>query len=368
MDLFTQFDRNKMIYFPLAERYSKVNIEQDYIKDNEYNTNLSLASKIMIERVAQELKDAKKNEASRMCVFGAHAIKNGLGPLLSKFVQEGWFTHLATNGAGIIHDWEFAFQGKSSEDVRCNVQKGHFGTWDETGRNINLAIVSGAYEGLGYGESVGKMIAQDGIMIPSEKQLEEDICNLSKPLSKRASAADYLDEIRSLGLKSDCFLSVKHPFKQYSIQYACYKEHIPFTDHPMFGHDIIYTHKANKGAAIGRTAEVDFLRFVHSVSNLEGGVYLSIGSAVMSPMVFEKSLSMVRNISMQQGKDIRNCHIHVLDLQKQTWDWSKGEPPMDDPAYYLRFMKTFSRMGCPVDYTSIDNRDFLVGLYRELHK
>lgn len=77
---------------------------------------------------------------------------------------------------------------------------------------------------------------------------------------------------------------------------------------------------------------------------------------------------MARNVSLQRGRDIRRAAIHVVDLQPETWDWSKGEPPQDNPAYYLRFMKTFSRMGCPVDYTSADNRDLLVGLYRELSK
>ena len=134
----------------------------------------------------------------------------------------------------------------------------------------------------------------------------------------------------------------------------------------MFGHDIIYTHRANRGAAVGRCAERDFLSFVNSVSGLEEGVYLSIGSAVMSPMIFEKALSMARNVAQKEGTDIRKCSIHVVDLQKETWDWSKGEPPMDNPAYYLRFMKTFNRMGCPIDYTSIDNRDFLLHLYQRL--
>jgi len=88
----------------------------------------------------------------------------------------------------------------------------------------------------------------------------------------------------------------------------------------------------------------------------------------MSPMIFEKSLSMARNVLQKQGSDIRNCSIHVVDLQEETWDWSKEEPPMNNPAYYLRFMKTFNRMGCPTSYTAIDNRDFLLHLYQRLNK
>ncbi|OQA43126.1 MAG: hypothetical protein BWY50_01079 [Spirochaetes bacterium ADurb.Bin315] len=132
----------------------------------------------------------------------------------------------------------------------------------------------------------------------------------------------------------------------------------------MFGHDIIYTHKANRGSAIGRTAERDFLAFVDSIARLEGGVYLSVGSAVMSPMIFEKALSMVRNT----GVRIDHAVIRVVDLQKGTWDWNRGEPPEDNPAYYQRFMKTFSRMGLESHYLCIDNRSLFVNLYTALKR
>jgi hypothetical protein len=116
---------------------------------------------------------------------------------------------------------------------------------------------------------------------------------------------------------------------------------------------------------IGRTAERDFLEYVASVQGLEGGVYLSIGSAVMSPMIFEKALSMVRNAAGQNAA-IRNCGIYVVDLQEAAWDWSRGEPPQDNPCYYQRYMKTFNRMGCRINYITADNRDFLIGLSRAL--
>jgi hypothetical protein len=177
---------------------------------------------------------------------------------------------------------------------------------------------------------------------------------------------DLYELVETLGIPSG-FLSVPHPYRQYSLLAAAVKAGRPFTCHPMFGHDIIYTHKANKGAVIGRTAERDFLEFVSSVAGLEGGVYLSVGSAVMSPMIFEKALSMARNAAGGKGA-IRDCGIHVVDLEASTWDWAGGEPPQDNPEYYARFMKTFSRMGCKVDYTSADNRDFFVSLYRSLKK
>jgi hypothetical protein len=94
---------------------------------------------------------------------------------------------------------------------------------------------------------------------------------------------------------------------------------------------------------------------------------MSVGSAVMSPMIFEKSLSMSQNLSIQKRKHIDNHFMLVVDLAKSTWDWSKeGEPPMDNPAYYLRYCKTFSRMGGTMRYLSADNRDFLINLYNEL--
>lgn len=360
-----QFDRNRMEYFPLDTRYSKVEIEKAFVDPRNCEISLSSEEEEFISQLSSQLRRAKAEGAARMCVFGAHTIKNGLGRLLGAFAEKGWFTHLATNGAGVIHDWEFAFHGRSSEDVRANVSEGKFGTWQETGLYINLAIALGAYHGLGYGESVGKLIQDDGLMLPSREELEHTIADSSAPLSKRGAACDLLQEQERLGLGSG-LLEVKHLHKSFSVQAKCYELGIPFTSHPMFGHDIIYTHKACCGSAIGRTAEVDFLRFVDSVSHLEGGVYLSVGSAVMSPMIFEKSLSMARNVALQEGKDIRNVDIHVVDLQEKTWDWEKGEPPMDNPAYYLRYMKTFSRMGCRVDYHSMDNRALLVALYREL--
>ena len=104
-----------------------------------------------------------------MITFGAHSIKNGLAPVFLQLVRDGWVTHLATNGAGIIHDWEFAFQGKSCENVELMVRDGKFGNWEETGFYINLALNVGAYEGRGYGESVGAMIQNEGLTIPSAR-------------------------------------------------------------------------------------------------------------------------------------------------------------------------------------------------------
>ena len=134
----------------------------------------------------------------------------------------------------------------------------------------------------------------------------------------------------------------------------------------MIGHDIIYNHPMNRGACLGRAAERDYLIYAESVSRMEGGVYISIGSAVMSPMVFEKSFSMAQNIAIQRGQHIDNHYILVNDLAECSWDWNQGEPPENNPAYYLRYNKTFSRMQGTLRYLQADNRDFLLNLTHRL--
>ncbi len=363
------FKREKINYYHLSSRKNKVDILKQMVNPESEPKKVEKEVLLRLELIASEIKKARDNNKPVICAFGAHTIKNGLGALLSILINEGWITHLATNGAGVIHDWEFSYQGASSEDVALNVAEGKFGIWEETGLYINLALIDGAYRGFGYGESIGAMIQNNGIQIPSDKELMNTIQDTHNetPLWKRAAALDYLDIIQQEHFDGG-FMEIKHQYPEHSIQSNAFHLGIPFTSHPMFGHDIIYTHRACKGAAIGRCAERDFLSFVESVSHLEGGVYLSVGSAVMSPMIFEKSLSMARNVLRSHHQNIKNCSIHVVDLQKESWDWTKGEPPMNNPAYYLRFMKSFNRMGCPVDYTSIDNRDFFLYLYRFLSR
>lgn len=365
---FTQLDRFKVHCKPLKDRPNKVHIESDHVPPAAAASPLGVGGKAAIEETVRRLVKARDIGASRMLAFGAHSIKNGLAPVFAKLIEEGWITHLATNGAGIIHDWEFAFQGHSSEDVRANVTKGEFGTWHETGFYINLAILVGAHNGLGYGESVGALVENEGLHIPSEKELVDTVKTLvDLDPDRAASAADLLSHVRAFDLNPG-WLSVPHPYKKYGLQSAAYKLGVPYTGHPMIGHDIIYVHPMNHCAAIGRAAQRDFLYYAHGVSNIEGGVYISIGSAVMSPMIFEKSLSMSQNLALQEGKHIDNHFMMIVDLAESHWDWSKGEPPADNPDYYLRYNKTFARMGGTMRYLSADNRDFLLGLSQALEK
>lgn len=362
-----KFDRNKLTIRSLSERRNQIVIDRDAIRISDTPRSLKKADKELIRKTAEKIRIAKDKNRSVILAFGAHTIKNGLAPVLIELMKKGWVTHLATNGAGIIHDWEFAYQGMSSEDVRENVKNGCFGIWEETGKYINLAIVAGAYEGLGYGESVGKMISRDGLIIPDpDTLLNEALKSAGTDPEHSAAALDYYSVLTKFKI-SPGFMSIPHPYKTYSAQCAAYDLKIPFTSHPMIGHDIIYNHPLNHGAAIGRSALTDFLYFVHSVSNLDYGVYLSIGSAIMSPMIFEKALSMVQNIFIQRKQHIDNHFMLVADLAKAEWDWAKdGEPPHDNPAYYLRYCKTFNRMGGEMHYITADNRDFLLQLYQYL--
>jgi hypothetical protein len=362
------FDRSALRFYPLGDRRNKVQIERDHVPPDAPAPALEGSAVEVITELVDRLKSARDAGAARMLSFGAHTIKNGLAPVLAALIERGWIDHLATNGAGIIHDWEFAYAGASSEDVRANVADGKFGAWDETGRWINLAIAVGAHDGLGYGASVGRMVAEESLRLPSRDLLHATIAqHAATNPSQSAAAADLLGVMQAMGLEGG-ELPLPHPFKRYGLQAAAWRLGVPFTGHPMFGHDIIYEHPASCGAAIGRTAERDFLSFAASVSRLEGGVYLSIGSAVMSPMVFEKTLSMARNVALQQGRRIKNFLIVVVDLAHAKWDWRQGEPPQTHPDYYLRFNKTFSRMGGDVRYVAADNRVFLPALYQALER
>ena len=356
---YTKFNRDLLLLKKLSERYSKVTIK-DKISNSERSQNINATGREVINKTADRVRSAIHNQKSVVMAFGAHTIKNLMGPVLIQLIKEGWVTHLATNGAGIIHDWELAFQGRTSEDVRENVNKGQFGIWEETGRYINLAIIVGAYEGLGYGESVGKMISREGLDIPEIAALSDETrAQIENDPERAAAAADLLGIIKKFRLEPG-FLKISHPYKEFSVQAWAYDLKVPFTGHPMIGHDIIYNHPMNLGSAIGRTALNDFLSFTDSISNIANGVYISLGSAVMSPMIFEIALSMVQNIEIQHNRHIDNHFIMVVDLARSDWDWQKsGEPPADNPAYYLRYCKTFSRMGGEMHYLTADTRDFL---------
>lgn len=319
-----------------------------------------------IDSLAVQIIAARRSGASVMLAYGAHLVKNGCGPLVNALIAGGWVTHLATQGAGVIHDWEFANTGKSSESVRDNAPIGRFGTWDETGRNINLAVAAAAADGLGFGEGVGRFISSDGVTLPDADKLAAEIS--ADPAGLLAAAkCDLLAMMKKHGLKPGR-VQVKHPCRQYSILAAAYDAGVAMTVHPGIGYDIFTNHPMYCGAAIGRAAATDFRIFAASVTKLSSGVYLSVGSAIMSPQVFEKAFSVANNIREGRGEGfIRDHHIAVVDIQDGGgWNWAAGEPPKGHPAYYLRFCKSFYRMGGRVSYLCGDNRAVLANLLARL--
>jgi len=309
------FDRTRLKIKRLGERESKsdlsilVNPESD-------PPNISDAQRAKLKDIALNVMGARDRGAPVIYAFGAHLIKNGMSKVLIELMRRGYVQHLLSNEAVVIHDWELAFQGKTEEDVKRYVAEGQFGLW-ETGEHIGKALKRGAAEGLGYGESVGKSIFESN-----------------------------------------------YPNKEISVLSEAYRLKIPFSVGVTIGQNIIHAHPEFDFAIAGETGGKDFLNFVESIEHLQGGVYFSIGSAILSPQIFEKSLSMGKNVN----RDLKDYSIYVNDIESGSWDWSKGEPPKDNPEYYSRFMKTFSRMGGKSEYIRMDNRAFLHNLYSLLKK
>lgn len=304
--------------------------------------------------------------ASVMLIYGAHLVKNGGQRIVHRLIEGGWVTHLATNGAGTIHDWELSYLGRTEESVRQNVANGCFGTWEETGRCIQLALLTGALRGEGYGRSLGRFIEEDGCDLPGLDDLRQSLRDCpDDPLAP--ARAELLQAMLTHGLKPGR-VSVPHRWRHTSIVAAAFRRNVPFTVHPGIGYDIISNHPMFNGAVIGRAATTDFRLFGAVVEQLDEGVVLSVGSAIMGPQVFEKSLSCVNNLRLQQGRPVVRGHrICVVDIQDGgNWDWSTGEPPKTNPAYYLRFCKSFARMGGVMDYLQCDNVAFLRRLLEHL--
>lgn len=363
---YAELPASQVRVLPLSERKNLTQLEQVSIDPAAAPADVPSAMQGVLDECVERIRAACEAGAGVMLVYGAHLVKNGAGRILDELMRGGWVTHLATNGAGTIHDWEFAFQGQSSESVRDNVATGTFGTWDETGRNIHLALLAGGLEQRGYGESLGRFIHEDGVTLPDPAELLERI--KQQPQHAATPARWELWRAMSQFQLEPGRHDVAHPWKPHSIIGQAYAHEIPMTVHPGIGYDIIANHPWFNGAVIGRAAQIDFARFAASVETLDGGVVLSIGSAIMGPQVFEKALSCVNNVRLQEDREVVRDHaIFIVDLQDGgNWDWSTGEPPRDNPAYYLRFCKSYARMGGTMHYVQLDNTVFVHNLYRRL--
>jgi hypothetical protein len=359
-------DLDKLKILPLGARRSLSRVEEILVEPDATPPPCSERIALFVRECAAKIQAARARGAAVVLMYGAHLLRNGAALLLERMMANGWLTHLATNGAGSIHDWEYAWLGASTESVEQNVATGTFGTWHEPASNIHLALLAGALDGLGYGRALGRFILEDGAALPTAASLVAAVA--AEP--RHPLAAARLDLLRAIGEQGWAAgrITVVHPWKRASILAQAARHNVPLTVHPGIGYDIIANHPVFSGAVIGRAAEWDFKLFGGSLCSLDGGVVLSVGSAVMGPQVFEKALSCVNNLRLQIGLDVIRGHaFYVVDLQDGgNWDWSRGEPPKTDPAYYLRFCKSFSRMGGQLNYLQCDNVMFVHHLYRRL--
>ncbi|MBN1560730.1 hypothetical protein JW998_10800 [candidate division KSB1 bacterium] len=361
---FAKIEPEQIRVFPLASRVSKSCIEKVAIDPDQKPSPSDSDS--VLQETAKRIRRARQKGAAVILAFGAHLIKNGLAPLVIELMRGGWVTHMATNGAGGIHDWEFAWHGRSEEDVRANVATGTFGAWEETGKYVNLAVQVGALDGMGYGESLGALIENEGLHFPDPAELQRSVTASAVDDILLGAKIELLQTMRKFKLASGRW-RIAHPYKKYSVFGQAFHLGIPATVHPGIGYDIIYVNPYANGAALGRAAHADFKIMIKSVANLTHGVFLSIGSAVMAPQIFEKSISCANNLMIQLNEPIVHDHFMVVnDLQEASWDWRRGEPPKESPDYYLRFLKSFYRMGGEVRYVAGNNRNFLLALYHLL--
>jgi hypothetical protein len=288
MSRYPQFDRSRIRLKPVSERQHDMTLDEVL--------PLGPPAEPYVHEEFGQLVDCivAARAASRpvILMMGAHPIKLGLSRFLMDLVERGIVTLLATNGAGLIHDFELAWFGGTTESVARYIRDGQFGLWQETGRLNDLASKA-AKRGEGMGEIVGRTIC------------EED--------------APHVDS--SLGA-------------------AAWRAGVPFTSHVGIGNDIIHPHANCDGAAWGRASYTDFLIFAHAISQLEGGVFLNVGTAVMGPEVYLKALSMARNVAAPEGREIRRFTTAVFDLADLPTDWRQGTPSKEHPQYYYRPWKT----------------------------
>ena len=281
------FDRTRLKIRPLGERVHDMNI--DYL--------LPLGgpapdfSHPQLIEAARRMVAAKAKRAARILMMGAHVIKTGTSRYIIDLLERGYLTHIAMSGAGAIHDYELARVGATTESVARYIRSGEFGLWRETGE-LNDVIREAAALSLGLGENVGRRIETS-----------------------------------------------EFPHKDVSIFAAAYRLSIPATVHVGIGYDIIHEHPNCDGSALGATSYRDFLIFTKSVEDLEEGVMLDFGSAIMGPEVYLKALAMARNAAHQQGRAIRHFTTAVFDLVPIQGD-IHHELPKTDPGYYFRPHKT----------------------------
>ena len=284
---FPQFDRSRLRLLPLSRRSHDLKAE-DVLKTP--GGSREPFRHPALPTLARRMVDASRAGRSVIFACGAHVLREGNAPLLIDLMERRVLGHLALNGAGAIHDFELALVGETCESVARYVAEGQFGLWRETGR-INEAASAAVRDGIGLGEAVGRMIKKESF-----------------------------------------------PYRRESVLAAAYRLQIPVTVHVSIGQDIIHQHPGFDGAATGAASYTDFLIFTESVTRLEGGVFLNIGSAVMGPEIYLKALAMARNVAHREDRRIAHFTTAVFDLVP-LGDTSR-EADKSDARYYFRPFKT----------------------------
>jgi len=267
---FKPLDFSKVRTYPVTKRFSKV---QTSLLGKKIAKGISLRSFVRglpnilaaqnLKSIAAKIADCHRKRKTVLLGMGAHPIKVGLSPLIIDFMERGIIDALALNGAGIIHDFELAYMGETSEDVAVSLKDGSFGMGEETGAFINAAIIEGTRLDLGVGAAVGNAIVKNHL-----------------------------------------------PYRRLSILATASRLGIPVTCHIAIGTDIIHMHPKADGKALGDCSLRDFRTLTSVVATLGGGVYLNFGSAVILPEVFLKAVSLARNL----GNAVENLTTVNLDF------------------------------------------------------
>jgi hypothetical protein len=252
---YEEFDLTGVRTYPLATRKSKANAA-DFARVYQRGSGVAgligslpnILAAADFKAVVDAIAAARAGERGIVWGLGAHVLKTGLSPTLVDLMERGFVSAIATNGAGIIHDFELALSGATSEEVDEALGPGKFGMAEETGRLLNAAINDGVGRGLGIGQAIGRYLG-----------------------------------------------SAKPPHASLSVVAAAARLDIPVTVHVGIGTDIIHMHPDASGAAIGEGSLRDFRYFASNVARLAGGVYLNCGSAVILPEVFLKAVALARN-------------------------------------------------------------------------
>jgi hypothetical protein len=282
-----EFDRSRLSIRPLTERVHDLTL--DHWLDLE--SPVPPFDDPRLGDIAAKLRTAASAKASRILMMGAHLLRAGVNKHIIDLLERGDLTHIAMNGAGIIHDYELARIGATTESVARYIRTGEFGLWRETGE-LNDVIRAAAADRLGLGEAVGKHIAE-----------------------------------------------TFYPYRELSVTAAAWRLGVPVTVHVGIGYDILHEQPNCDGAATGDTSYRDFLIFANAVEGLENGALLSFGSAIMGPEVYLKALAMARNVARQHNREIKRFVTAVFDMVPIHGD-IHSELPKSDPGYYFRPHKT----------------------------